>query len=180
MKLYPYSLLLTLGLLSGCVAYTVSVKDGEALGANDGLVLVYANVRWVGTTREQNPTLELTYKPVGSTLDIRKIHFAKNETRQLIRVPAGDYVITHSFFGFKQLDFPVQVPFSVRPGRVSYLGHFEGVVTWPKIGLLSDRNLSLSSKRTEALRDLQQNFPSVRSSHELTDYAIERYMVKEL
>jgi hypothetical protein len=152
--------------------------DGDARGdTKEGLLLVHADLAWDGTTRDDRPMLELTYRAADNTLELRRLHFLKNETRQLVRVPAGSYRMTHAYYGFSQLDFPTPLAFSVRPGEVTYLGHFQGRVGWPKIGLISDRTLRVTSRPAEAQAALKSDFPLTSANHAFASTGLEQQFI---
>ena len=177
--LLKISLIFFLLLAYGCVTHRESIKDGEELGKNEGLLLVYADLRWVGTNRDLRPGLELSYKPSDNSFSLEKIRFFNNVTVRLIRVPAGEYVLTHCFFGFDLLGFPKPIPFTIKPGQVTYLGHFNGEVTWPKIGLLSDRRLKIDENAEAAKKDLSNRYPKLSSQVQFLNYAAAGILAKE-
>ena len=154
-------------------------SDGETLSTNEGYLLIFSDRAWVGTDRDEDPILELSYRSSPTSLNLHKAFFVNNEKMHLLKVQTGSYFLTHAFFGFDQLEFSKPISFKIIPGSITYIGHFNGQVTWPKIGLLSDRRLKIENAISDAEAKLRKRFPLTAKKHPLLNQTMNVVLANE-
>jgi hypothetical protein len=156
-------------LIVGCATISKEVSDGVSLAEDEGLIFATANLRYINTDRKDTPFLELSYAPGNGSPAMTKIYFGDRKEAMLVKAKAGEYVLTHSFFGFDLMSHRERIRFKVEPGKITYLGNFSGEVTWPKIGLLSKRRLEVRSELERDKEFLTKNYPNVERKYSVLD-----------
>jgi hypothetical protein len=62
-------------------------------------------------------------------------------------------------------NFQHEVRFTIVPHQITYVGDFNASVKWPKIGLITNRTLSLVDNRAGALQKLKTTYPVIAGSY---------------
>lgn len=166
-------------LLGGCYSAPVVQEDTKLKAEESGVGFVVAVSlrKWTDTDRLDTPLLQLLYRAAeGSRLQMSTITFQKDTDVVLQKLPAGEYVIYNSFFGFKHMLLP-EMRFRVVPGQITYVGDFNATVKYPKIGLITSRSLNVVDNRNAAIEKLKRQYPQVAGAYqvraEVTSFARE-------
>jgi hypothetical protein len=156
-------------LVAGCATISKEVPDGAKIAADEGLILATVDLKYLNTDRKDTPLLELSYTPENGSPNMAKIFFGSGKEVMLVKAKTGEYVLTHSFFGFDLMSHRERLKFHVKPGKITYLGNFTGVVTWPKIGLQSKRRLEVRSQLQRDKAVLIKNYPNTERQYAVID-----------
>jgi hypothetical protein len=156
-----------IALVAGCYSAPI-VKADLALAPDDkntGFLLVGADRKWTEPRKEDPPLLQLLYRKSNeSTLEMGTITFLKDADLVLHQLPAGEYNIYNSFFGYKHMGLP-KMTFRILPGQITYVGDFNITVVYPKIGLLTNRTFAVSDNRESAVAKLKTQFPVIAKTY---------------
>lgn len=175
-----FVLALVASVVSGCISYSVVKNDGESIERNEGFILATAQARYLNSADGDIPLLELSYKSSPSSLSLGKIRFVEGETLQLIKAKKGRYFLTHSHFGFSFATFPEDLSFEVKPGEITYIGHFSGEVKMPKIGLGATRRIEVNDDLDKAKKALSDRYPILSKRYSVSNQALVGTLVDEI
>jgi hypothetical protein len=170
MKLLRLLLVVTFAVLvSGCYSSPI-VKDDTLLAeseGNFGYLAVGSERVWTETSRTDTPTLQLLMRSsAGLSQGIITVTFVKNSDFVFQKLPVGEYVIPTSYLGFSHMQFPTPgTKFLITPRKITYIGDFNASVRWPKIGLLTKRNLKVVNNQERALERLRSTYPTIANTY---------------
>lgn len=160
-SVFAVLLLAMVGLIQGCASQKIVTSDTETLDSNEGYLLVRADIDWDGIDREDKPILELSYRTSPNSIALKKAFFVNGNHFLLLKEKVGSYYLTHAYYGFDLLSFPEPIPFTIKRGGITYLGDFKGLVEWPKVGLLSKRNLKIEDNYDDAMVELSKKLSAI-------------------
>lgn len=148
--------------VTACATRPGGISD-SALDATDrfGLLMITANRNWTEKRDSDPPLLELLYRPAEGPIFVMKTAtFGAHNDLVLQKLPPGRYTIYNSFVAFSHMKLP-EITIEIRPGEITYAGTFSVDVKYPKLGLLTTRQLNVTNELDAAKVRLAEGYPNI-------------------
>ena len=154
-------------LLMSC-QHDQALKHDAAVGESEpgeGYVLVGADRRWVGVTKNDAPSLSVGWRRIGKPMFYQEGVFLQFTDVSLEKLPAGDYYVRGSYFNGKWMWLP-ELKFRIVPGQVTYVGDFN-ITVKPRVlsHFVIKRTLDVVDNLESTVAKFKQKYPDVANAH---------------